>query len=90
MIWLLIDILNEEDPNELIINQDGLYVLIMGRLFVQITPNLELFIKTNIDDYNALNYPLTSSEKLNLERTLLVNDTWKKFKSNVEKYTEIK
>lgn len=85
MIYLLIDILNEEDPNELIINQDGLYVLIMNRLFVQITPNLELFIKTNIDDYNALDYPLTSSEKLNLERTLLVNDTWKKFKSNFAK-----
>ena len=85
MIYLLIDILNEEDPNELIINQDGLYFLIMNRLFVQITPNLELFIKTNINDYNALDYPLTSSEKLNLERTLLVNNTWKKFKSNFAK-----
>jgi hypothetical protein len=82
MIWLLIDILNEEDPNEFVITNDELYVKIMDKLFVQITPDFELFIKTNINDYNSLSYPITSAERLNLERTLLVNDTWKKFKSN--------
>lgn len=82
MIWLLIDILNEEDPNDFVMEIDGLYVKVMDRLFVQITPDFELFIKTDPSDYNSLSYPITSAERLNLERTLLVNDTWKKFKSN--------
>lgn len=85
MIWLLIDILNEEDPNDFVIANDGLYVKVMDRLFVQITLDLELFVKTDLNDYNNLSYPITSAERLNLERTLLVNDTWKKFKSNFAK-----
>lgn len=82
MIWFLIDILNEEDPNDFVIANDGLYVKLMNRLFVQITPDFELFVKTDLGDYNSLSYPITPAERLNLERTLLVNDTWKKFKSN--------
>ena len=82
MIWFLIDILNEEDPNEFVIANDGLYVKVMDRLFVQITLDLELFVKTDPNDYNSLSYPISSTERLNLERTLLVNDTWKKFKSS--------
>lgn len=82
MIWFLIDILNEEDPNDFVIAIDGLYVKVMDRLFVQITSDFELFVKTDPGDYNSLSYPITSAERLNLERTLLINDTWKKFKSN--------
>lgn len=82
MVWFLIDILNEEDPNDFAIANDGLYVKVMDRLFVQITLDLELFVKTNLNDYNSLSYPINPAERLNLERTLLVNDTWKKFKSN--------
>jgi hypothetical protein len=82
MIWFLIDILNEEDPNDFVIANDGLYVKVMDRLFVQITPDFELFVKTDLSDYNSLSYSITPAEKLNLEKTLLVNDTWKKFKSN--------
>ena len=85
MIWLLIDILNEEDPNEFVIANDGLYVKIMDRLFVQITLDFELFIKTDLCDYNSLPYLITPAERLNLERTLLVNDIWKKFKSTFAK-----
>ena len=82
MIWYLIDILNEEDSNELTIQSDGLYVTLLNKIYVQITPNLELFIKTDLNDYNSLPYSINSMEKLNLEKTLLVNDTWKKFKTN--------
>jgi hypothetical protein len=82
MIWYLIDILNEEDSNELTIQSDGLYVTLLNKIYVQITPNLELFIKTDLNDYNSLPYSIDSMEKLNLEKTLLVNDTWKKFKTN--------
>ena len=82
MIWYLIDILNEEDLSELTIQSDGLYVTLLNKIYVQITPNLELFIKTDLNDHNSLPYSINSMEKLNLEKTLLVNDTWKKFKSN--------